>query len=366
MIFRLASLLAVALVCASCAIVPGGRHSHLPRISLEVTDCQQRSNWPCPAPGDLVTVRMTVRNLGNQPITGLPVEIRVPLGSPMILTSSPAGSLPPGRFTQELLVKNATLDIQAQSYAIVPISFVPKAGFVIVTGCIGPQFTECNTLDLTLYETQELDYQKAGRSGAGFADLIDGFSGCTKLGQGDAKRSEQYGNGQTGVVFVADCLAVGLEGVPLGFGGKANPEVFQDFRLVNGWAVNSFETKFNANPAPPGVWFDTLDGAKSNFTCASPPWAHSNDDFTLNTPPTIGSDNPFMKAHLQADAGCYLAAQVKVLIRGPAFTSPYGPATRQCFSVYAGSDSGTAFACALDSDCAPGFRCFGPCGCMRD
>jgi hypothetical protein len=340
---KVAALTLAVALCAGCD-------------QVEVTELVSSHQSPVPGTGTVVTVRIRVHNKSYANLYRVMVDVNIPNVAPLASLFREFADIPSGGFYE-------------RSY-----SFVPKTGMDIITGCVDPtnalreseeeRRNNCRSIDLTLYATQELDYQTAGRSGAGFADGIDGSGGCPKIGQGDAKRLEKYGNGQTGVVFVADCFAVELEGVPLGFGGRANPEVFQNFRLVNGWTVSSFETKFNANPTPPGVWFDTLNDAKSSFACSGLDWARSNDDFALNTPPTIGSDNPFMKAHLWAEPGCYLAAHVKVFIRGPSGTDPYGPVTDPCFSGYSGG-VGVVFNCSGNQDCAAGFTCINGC-CARD
>ncbi len=306
-----------------------------------------------PVDGDLVTVRMVFQNVSGRDLSRVPVEIRVPILAP------------------RAALFFDTVDIPSGGVREVSWQFVNnRIGLNKVTGCVDSSNTlaepswgnffanNCRVIDLTQYETQELDYQQAARSGAGFRDGREGLGTCAKLGQGDAKRWETYGVGLAGVVFVAHCPYLGSFFVwSLSTGGKADPEAFQDFQLRNDWTVKSFDLKFLTASGPgPGVLRDSLAEAQASYG--------GGESFEF-TPPQIGSNNPFLKGHLGVGPDSFLLVYVKVLIQGPRGTSPYGPVTKPCFSGYSGSD-GIGFQCALDSDCQSGYTCFGGCGCMRD
>lgn len=76
-------------------------------------------------------------------------------------------------------------------------------------------------------------------------------------------------------------------------GAKASPEAFKNFRLKHGWTIKSVDLFFGT-----GEW-------------------------RWETRPQEGSDNPYMKMRIWANAGGHVAAVIRVKIAGPAGTNPY-------------------------------------------
>jgi hypothetical protein len=227
-------------------------------------------------------------------------------------------------------------------------------------------------------ETQELDYLKAKNTGAGFNQGVsEGLNVCVRIGVDDSQGSHGYETGQPGVVFMAECPA--LLGV-VGTGGSANPEAFQNFRLQNGWKVKSFSVRFSTNKEDQSDWHDSLSDAQSNDERR-----RAMQSFSLDIPPSVGTDNPQMKAHIGVKPGGFLKVYVKVIIEGPAGTDPYGAQGNPCGSGYTQlrTSSGEArcvsqsdvdncsggYSCVNNSDCALGNVCVDTrCGkrCVRE
>lgn len=145
--------------------------------------------------------------------------------------------------------------------------------------------------------TQDLDYQRAAEAGAEFLHNIESqYSTCFRLGVGNwedtswAPESWQFEGGRRkGVLFMADCPAT----VQV---GRASPEAYKNFRLKNGWKVKSVER--------------------------SEPWSLGWNEFSLEGP-AIGTDSPYMRAHVAAAATSTIRVGVRVIIEGPAGTDPY-------------------------------------------
>jgi hypothetical protein len=330
--------LAVAL-CAGCD-------------QVEVTELVSSHPAPVPGTGTVVTVRIKVHNKSNADLHHVMVDVNIPNVAPLASLFRDYVDIPSGGFAE-------------RSY-----SFVAKIGMDIITGCVDPTNTlgepeeeranNCRSIDLTLYATQDLDYQMAGRSGATFVDGAPLPGTCARLGQGDAKRALTYGMGQPGVLFVADCPSYGSFLFQLlGTGGKADPEAFRGFTLKNGWKVDSVTLQFRTNRENPNDLHATLEEAQSGEE-----GSQKVEGFHLSTPPVVGSDNPFTGAHIWVIVGGFLAVYQRVVIKGPAGTDPYGPITEPCFSGYSGG-TGIAYSCSGNQDCAPGFTCIGGC-CLRD
>jgi hypothetical protein len=145
-------------------------------------------------------------------------------------------------------------------------------------------------------ETQLLDYQKAKRNGAQFADGVEGPTNCnhrTQLdvnGPDEAAMCGNFPRPPAGVQFQMGCGAYLT-------GGRATPEAFTNFRLRNGWRVKSYELV--------GV-------VKSNGA-----------DWQWRKTPGVGTDDPSMTMHVWANVREQVCNTVKVTIEGPAGTNPY-------------------------------------------
>lgn len=332
----MASLLAV-LLCYGCNEPD----------KVEVTELVSSHATPIPGTGTVVTVRIKVHNKTADDLRHVMVDVNIPNVAPLASLYRDFVDIPGGGFVER------------------EYSFVAKVGLDIVTGCVDPENAlgeqpegipnNCRSIDLTLYETQELDYRHASHSGATFDDGRDAIGTCVRLGQGDARWMRDYGNGQTGVVFVADCPSYGsFFGALIGSGGRANPAAFGNFRLKNGWKVDSIQQNFRINREDANDVHGTLDEA---FSSAG--GGNRDMDFAFTTPPAIGSDNPFMQAHVWANVGGFLVAYTKIIIKGPNGTDPYGPVTSMCGS----GARDASFMCATNSDCASGYTCISGC-CM--
>ncbi len=90
-------------------------------------------------------------------------------------------------------------------------------------------------------ETQLLDYDKAKRSGAQFANGGEGPTLCDGRTQMDVNDSNYlaaagyFQKPPSGVFFQMDCEH------SAGTGGRATPEAFTNFHLKHGWKVKSFD-----------------------------------------------------------------------------------------------------------------------------
>src|SRR5207253_2091105 len=101
-----------------------------------------------------------------------------------------------------------------------------------------------------------------------------------------------YPDNTRGVLFAANCKGSIT-------GGRADFEAFKNFRLKNGWKIKSVEVL-----------------PREDFP-------KSGGDFVSGGKPVIGSDNPFMKFSIWADAGGRKEVIVAVRIEGPECTDPY-------------------------------------------
>lgn len=184
--------------------------------------------------------------------------------------------------------------------------------------------------------TQELDYRKARLNGAVFPDNIESRQGCTRIGVNDWQdRSWSPAAGRKdGVLFRILCVG----------GGVASPEAYKDFRLKNGWRVKSVDSpSFVSN------------GRGTGFRVTFPP--------SLDA--LVGTDNPYIHAHIFGGAAGDIAVGIRIFIEGPEGTDPYvdGSACKSgcslsssvCLSS-AGSGS-SAYQCGTHRDCALNFGC---------
>jgi hypothetical protein len=176
--------------------------------------------------------------------------------------------------------------------------------------------------------TQELDFVKAKANGARFQDNVESNGGCFRLGVDDwatARFVEQ----KSGAIFISNCAG----------GGRASPEAYLDFRLKNGWRIKS-------------VHEDLLPHRGGN-------------GFSLTWKPQIGSDNPYMHAHIWSGFVANISVGVRITIEGPAGTDPYvegstcpaGCSLSNSICIAPGTTSGTAYSCAVHQDCGDAFAC---------
>lgn len=332
-ILKIGAIVLAGFLCAGCDFVE----------VVELT-----SSHTTPLPGTLVTVRARVRNTSSLDLRRVMVDVNIPNVRPLASLYRDFVSLGPG------------------DHAEVQYQFVVKIGMNVVTACVDPdnalgetpddRRNNCKSIDLTRYTTQELDFQRAGRSGATFADGVEHSGTCRRVGVADSFRAETYANGQRGAVFVADCPSFGsFVLVPIGTGGKATASAYRDFTLQNGWTVASVETAFTTNREMPSSTAPTLEATQS-------PGERTMEGFAFTSPPVVGSSTPSMTAHFWVEPGAFLNVFVKMIIKGPEGTEPYPPVTQPCFS---GWGDGTAFFCGTNADCAPPFTCIGGC-CLRD
>ena len=141
-------------------------------------------------------------------------------------------------------------------------------------------------------ETQLLDYDKAKRSGAQFGISLEGASPCRHR-EMDVNAPGVEGPGGRPAAGV--WLDLYCQGLPSG--ARANAEAFANFHLKNGWKVKSYDV----------VAVQKSGGADWN-------WSRN---------PVVGTDDPFSKVHLWADANGIIRLCVKIEIEGPAGTNPY-------------------------------------------
>ncbi len=176
--------------------------------------------------------------------------------------------------------------------------------------------------------TQELDFAKAQANGARFKDNVESNTGCFRLGVDDWSTAA-FVERKSGVIFISNCVG----------GGKASPEAYLDFRLKNGWRIKSVDE----DPQP----------------------QRGNNGFTLTWKPQVGSDNPYMHAHIWSGFLSNINVGVRITIEGPAGTDPYvegstcpsGCALSNSVCVTPSTGSGTGFSCAIHQDCDSRFGC---------
>ena len=248
-------------------------------------------NPPQPILGQPVVLTLTIKNLCNTSLTGVGWSIRASYssetlsrgiqenllpGSSIVVT----GQLTPSahgehRFTAEIDWSNI-LGESAEGQR----NNVKTISFNVPTATPAPN----NAVRVEM-ETQVLDVDKAKLAGARFNQGVESSSACRFLGVFNSKTA--VGNWpNSSVGFVAECIA----------GGRATPEAFVDFRLKNGWVVKEYMEIRSVQ---------------------------SNGDWTLLTPPRLGSNVPYMKAHLWASALGEARLILKVVIQGPRGTNPY-------------------------------------------
>lgn len=148
------------------------------------------------------------------------------------------------------------------------------------------------SLNLTVLDVKQLDYDTAANAGAQFANNRESGQ-CYRLGQFNGTNANNWGlfNGSGGVAFVADCTRAADTG------GKANPEAFKNFTLKNGWTVKSVTTAETFSSGGAGL--------------------------NVITQPSPGSTNPLTKVHVWADHDGRVYVRMVIMIQGPVGTNPY-------------------------------------------
>ena len=246
-----------------------------------------------PKAGDPVTVKFTVKNTGPGTVAKVPWSIHLYTGNRTL-----------GQGEQLNVAAGATFEVTAP--------WTPAAGSQRLQGYVDPNGkTLKNTAtvaaqvkELTLNvaqvsaatqassppvekERKILDVSEAKLAGARFDHGIESGGDCRSIGAFDPKT--EYAQPQGTVTFKAgNCLLTG---------GKATPQAFLDFTLKNGWVVKDYRPVYNN--------------------------VQYNGECKLLTPPAIGSNNPYMKAHVWVNATGNVALTLQVTIEGPKGTNPY-------------------------------------------
>jgi hypothetical protein len=144
-----------------------------------------------------------------------------------------------------------------------------------------------------------LDYRAAKEAGATFHHNIEQSTGpYHRLGVGDwldATWTGQWDDPKPGVVFQAYEAFGSVNGL------KANPEAYKNFRLKNGWTIRSV-TRQN--------------------------WRTGRTGFRFHQSPVIGSDAPYMHAHVHTETdglptNDYIKVGIAIMIEGPRGRDPY-------------------------------------------
>ena len=246
-----------------------------------------------PKEGEMVTVKLSIRNSGQSAVAQVPWSIHWNTANQTLAQG-----------VQPNVVPGAVFEVTA-SWRAVPGEQLFK-GYVDGSGKTfnnaAPVANRIANLPLTIAQvsastqgaapgqpvtkvTQILDYQKAKLAGAQFAHNEEAVAACTYLGQFDSK--VQFGNWPDGTVsFGAVCALLG---------GRATPEAFKNFRLKNGWRIKSVEP---------------LKETKNN------------GDWQWVTGPPTG-DNPYMQVRVWANSLGEGSIILKVVIEGPEGSDPY-------------------------------------------
>lgn len=137
-------------------------------------------------------------------------------------------------------------------------------------------------------ETRELDGDLAKNAGARINYNIHGQTPCLVhakwINQGSGSRDR-------GMLLGIDCSSKP-------FGGRASPEVYLNFSLKSGWKIKSV---------------NIVDQAPSD----------NNSGWQWANKPAVGSNNPYSKMSVHANANGRTYVVVQVMIEGPAGTDPY-------------------------------------------
>ena len=244
-------------------------------LNLTVTPAQ-------PKAGDAVTVKFTVKNTGAGTVAKVPWSIHLYTGNRTL-----------GQGEQLNVAAGATFEVTAP--------WTPTAGAQRLQGYVDPSGkTLKNTApvaaqvkELTLNvspvekETKILDVNEAVLAGARLDHGIESGGSCDYLGAFDSKPMTFGAWSQSTVMFAAyNCVV----------GAKATPQAFLNFRLKNGWVVKDYRAMYKEQ---------------------------GNGGFSLLTPPVIGSNNPYMKAHVWANPLGKVLLVLHVTIEGPKGTNPY-------------------------------------------
>jgi len=250
--------------------------------SLTVTPAQ-------PQAGQQVTVKFTVKNTGTGTVAKVPWSIHLATDN-QTLGQGEKMNLGPGE----------SFEVTAQ--------WTPSAGQKLLQGYVDPTgqalkntapvSAQIKELSVTVAaaasastpgtpvetETRVLEHLKAKNAGANFTANAVGATPCTIENRGGRN-----------VTFTEEVeLILGCQLLP---GGRADFEVYSNFRLKNGWKV------------------ERVDVRKQSGGTADWSW--------VSSAPAVGSDNPYAKFHLWSNPNGYVYVLPKITIKGPKNTDPY-------------------------------------------
>jgi hypothetical protein len=260
-----------------------------------------------PKEGQEVTVKMTVKNKGDESLSGVPWRIakdnkllgegtqdEVAAGETFEVTATYTAEAGEHHFYGDADPKNVLKESKAalKNNTKAADASVPQVSASTAGG---------GQVEL---ETQALNYKKAKEAGASFADKVEGPTLCTPVGQFEGtSHADYWGRGwhrpldmDNTVLFFINCASV------FSSGAKANPEAFNNFTLKNGWKVKDIIVDVRFYPGS-----DSVGPA----------------DWQWVSRPNKGNDKPYMKMHLVANKSQLVYVYVKVLIEGPPGTDPY-------------------------------------------
>jgi hypothetical protein len=235
-------------------------------------------------------VRATIKNLDPNYSLSIPwgIEVDGPSGHGLI-ASGTAENVPPG------VSFNVTANWMSRPGEHTFLAFAdPGNTTAEMVGSRGNNSLRSDKV--TPISVQFLSYSQAASAGAQFSDNRQGaYTSCKFLGQFNASDNRFWGSGQgrERPLFIAECAGV--------TGGKADPEVFKNFTLKNGWTIRSVR-----------ILSDGQDHTRTANGGGNPVVA-----------PTIGSNNPYTKFHVWADRGGVFEALLEIVIVGPAHLSAY-------------------------------------------
>ena len=231
-----------------------------------------------PAPGQSVTVRLTVKSKCPGGTKPLDIQWEITDAGDRKLGNGEA-QLNPGASSSF----TATWTAEAGAHKLRGDAYAQEA-----TSGQQNNWREASVTIQPKLVTQELDHKKAKNAGAGFTNNPIGTPNCRTLNNGGSEKPDNKVN------FKVTCSV-------FPYGGKGDFEAYANFNLKNGWKVKSYEI------VGPDRFKDEKDSDWS--------WSSS--------PPAEGSTSPYVKLHLWANANAGITVGIKIIIEGPEGTNPY-------------------------------------------